>query len=86
MNKVKLNIVKFVRDMVDIMLVKTVSVKNYYTTNCSYNITIDKIMSDVIYFEKRIYKYFNKRYIKMYTDIVASEFNLPSENEEDLGI
>ena len=86
MKKIKLNIFKIAKDIVDVMFVKTVSVRSYYTTNCIYNINIDRMINNVIDFEKTMYKYFNKKYIKIYGDIVAREFNLPTENDEDLGI
>lgn len=87
MNKVKLNIFKVVRDMVNVVFVKTVDVKNYYTSNCnSYNIAVDRMLSNIIDFEKVIYKYFNKRYIDMYKDVITKEFGLPNKKEEDLGI
>lgn len=87
MNKVKLNIFKVVRDMINVVFIKTVDVKNYYTSNCnSYNIAVDRMLSNIIDFEKVIYKYFNKRYIDMYKDVITKEFGLPNKKEEDLGI
>lgn len=87
MNKVKLNIFKVVGDMVNVVFIKTVDVKNYYTSNCnSYNIAVDRMLSNIIDFEKVIYKYFNKRYIDMYKDVITKEFGLPNKKEEDLGI